>query len=305
MATPNYLEKAIWLKLMGLGIIPGSGLGNVFYVDGVNGNDLWDGLTPGTPFATITHALTQCVADNDDYIIVLEHWQEVVAINVTRVHIIGVPANPNHSFVQMNAAADTAIFTVTADSNNCEIAGFSFGGGATHAAIENVGGTPMGLYIHHCQFGHSFAGNTPQDGILIDLNATNIRIENCTFYGNLAGGTLTRDGIRWAGAGDPLNGAIEDNHFLACPGVGINFVSVAAGTGGIIINDNRFACGADVQGSAITLAATCAGFLVAENKALYGDLTAAMANNPYLDQAAAFSNHWMANHKGNALVDPA
>jgi hypothetical protein len=304
MATPNELEKAIWLKLMSLGIVPVV-LGNVFYVDGINGNDLWDGLTPNTPFATITHALTQCVADNDDYIIVLEHWQEVVAINITRVHIIGIPHNPNHSFVQMNAADDTAIFTVSALSNNCEIAGFSFGGGATHGGIENPGGTPMGLYIHDCQFGHFFAGDNPQDGIRIDLNATNIRIERCSFYGNLAGGTLTRDGIRWTSGGDPLNGVITDNQFLACPGVGINFVAVAANTGGITLKDNVFACGGDVQGSAITLADTCAGFLVSGNKALYGDVTAAMLNNPYLDQAAAANNHWMANYKGNALVDPA
>jgi hypothetical protein len=304
MATPNTLEKAIWLKLLSLGIVP-TALGNIFYVNGITGSNLNDGLTPATAWATITYALTNCVAGNDDYIIVIDHWQEVVAINVTRVHIIGIPANPNHSFVQMNAAGNTAIFTVTALSNNCEIAGFSFGGGAAHAAIENVGGTPMGLYIHHCQFGHAFANNTPQDGILIDVNATNIRIENCTFYGNLAGGTLTRDGIHWAGGGDPLNGAIVNNQFLACPGVGINFVVVAANTGGIVIKNNIFACGADVQGSAITLGATCAGFLVSGNNALYGDVTAAMLNNPYLDQAAAANNHWMANYKGNAPVDPA
>jgi hypothetical protein len=308
MATPNTLEKAIWLKLMGLGIIPGAGLGNVFYVDGINGNDLWDGLTPATPFATITYALTQCVADNDDYIIVLDHWQEVVAINVTRVHIIGIPHNPNHSFVQMSAAADTAIFTVTALANNCEIAGFSFGGGATHASIENVGGTPMGLYIHDCQFGHAFASNAPQvpqDGIRIDINATNIRVERCSFYGVACCGTLTRDGIRWTSGGDPLNGTIIDNQFLGCPNVGINFLAVAANTGGITIKDNIFACPGDVQGCAVTLQANCAGFLVVGNKALYGDVTAAMIQNPYLDAAPAFNNHWMANYKGNALVDPA
>jgi hypothetical protein len=305
MATPNTLEKAIWLKLLSMFAGPWPVLGNVFFVNGITGSDLNDGLTPATAFATITYALTQCVNDNDDCIVVVDHWQETVAINITRVHIIGMPANPNHSYVQMNAAANTAIFTVTALSNNCEIAGFSFGGGAAHAAIENVGGTPMGLYIHDCQFGHSFAGNTPQDGILIDVNATNIRIERCSFYGNLAGGTLTRDGIRWSGGGDPLNGAIIDNQFLACPGVGINFIVVAANTGGITIKDNIFACGADVQGSAITLGATCAGFLVAKNNALYGDITANMANNPYLDQAPGFNNHWMHNYKGNAPVDPA
>lgn len=305
MATPNELEKAIWQKLFGF-LPPWGVLGNLYFVNGLTGSNLNDGLTPATAWATITFALTQCVADNDDYIIVIDHWQEVVAINITRVHIIGIPYNnPNHSFVQMNAAADTAIFTVSALSNNCEIAGFSFGGGATHGGIENPGGTPMGLYIHDCQFGHAFAGNTPQDGIRIDLNATNIRIERCSFYGNAANGTLTRDGIRWTSGGNPLNGTIIDNQFLGCPGCGINFVAVAAGTGGITIKDNVFACDADTQGSAITLGATCADFLVSGNQALFGDVTAAMLTNPYLDNAAAFSNHWMANYKGNALVDPA
>ena len=310
MATPNTLEKAIWLKLMGLGIIPGAGLGNVFYVDGVNGNDAWDGLTPNTPFATITHALTQCVADNDDYIIVLDHWQEVVAINVTRVHIIGVPRRSDYSFVQLNAAADTAIFTVTAQSNNCEIAGFSFGGGATHGAIENVGGTPMGLYIHHCQFGHSFAGNTPQDGIRIGLNATALRVEDCSFYGNEAegGGTLTRDGIRFAGAGDPLGGVFHNNVFTGLPGVGINIVSVAAGSGGFIIDENKFfaeIADAKAAGWAITLQGpgTVKGCLVAHNFASQcGDNT---GNNPYRDLSTGFLatclNGWVANYAGNAL----
>lgn len=303
MVAPNMLEKAIWLKLWALGAIPWV-MGNVFYVDGINGSNLNDGLTPNTPWATITFALTNCVADNDDYIIVLDHWQETVAINITRVHIIGIPCkNPNHGFVQMNAAADTAIFTVTALSNNCEIAGISFGGGATHAGIENAGGTPMGLHIHHCQFGHSFAGNTPQDGIRIEINATAIRIEECTFYGNVAEGTLTRDGIRFQGGGNPLNGTIVNNTFLGIPGVGIDFVSVAAGHGGILIKDNVFGLDADTQGAAITLGATCAEFLVVGNRAQFGE--AAMAQNPYLDGAAANSNHWTNNISGNALVYPA
>lgn len=297
--------KAIYQKLFqGVACFPEL-IGNVFYVDGVNGNNGNSGLTPDQPWLTITFALTRCVNDHDDYIIVLDHWQEVVAINVTRVHIIGATRNPNHSFVQMNAAADTAIFTVTAASNHCEIAGFSFGGGATHAGIENAAGTPQGLYIHDCQFGHAFATDTPQDGIRIEINATNIRIEKCSFYGNAGEGTITRDGIRFQGGGNPLNGTIIDNQFLDIPGVGIDFAAVAAGHGGITLKDNVFACDADTQGSAITLGATCAGFLCVGNKALFGDVTAGMITNPFLDGAAAFANHWMGNMKGSGFVDPA
>jgi len=301
MATPNTLEKAIWLKLMGLGIIPGAGLGNVFYVDGVNGNDLWDGLTPNTPFLTITHALTQCVADNDDYIIVLEHWQEVVAINVTRVHIIGIPSNPNHSFVQMNAAADTAIFTVSALSNNSEIAGFSFGGGINHAGIENVAGTPMGLYIHHCQFGHAFAQDTPQDGIRIGSNATAIRIERCFFFGDSGKGTLSRDGIRFGAAANSYGGAIVNNRFQGITGISIDILSHGED---LVITGNKFSVPDLANGEAITLAAaTVDGVLVDDNAAMNGNAQVGYAQNPYRDLNAP-NNHWGRNYRGNAVIEP-
>lgn len=311
--APNQVEWAIWGLLNAWPAWLGFPVGNgrTFFVDGINGNNANVGTRPDQPWLTITYALTQCVAERNDYIFVLDHWQEVVDINITRVHIIGLSnylrPNSNNALVQMNAAADTAIFTVTALSNNCEIAGFSFGGGANHAGIENAGGTPMGLHIHDCQFGHSFAGGTPQDGIRIELNATNIRIEDCVFLGTPGGkGTLTRDGIRFQGGGDPLNGYIGESEFKALPGVGINFVSVGPATGGITIKDNIFSCESDKQGAAITLAASTRGFIVSGNKALYGHTTAAMAANPYLDQTTvAPFNAWMANYKGNALVDPA
>lgn len=285
-------------------------IGRIFYVHGFNGDDNNNGIDPGTPFATIAHALDQCVDDRNDYIIVLDHWQEAmpIDINKTRVHIIGLSISSNHPFVMLNAAADTAIFTVTASSNNCEIAGFSFGGGASHAAIENVGGTPMGLYIHDCEFGHSFAGNTPQDGILIDLNATNLRVEHCTFLGNEAegGGTITRDGIRFIGGGDPLGGVFKDNVFTGIPGVGINIAAVAANTGGFIILENKFfaeIADAKAAGWAITLTANVKGSLVSHNFASQtGDGT---GNNPYRDLTtgvlATCLNGWVANYTGPAL----
>jgi len=303
MGSANTLEKAIYLKLMGgVGCFPWA-TGNIFYVDGVNGSNANVGTIPTAPWLTITYALTQCANNNDDYIIVLNHWQEVVAINRTLVHIIGIGHNSSYSWVQMNAAANTAIFTVTADSNDCEIAGFSFGGGAAHGGIENTAGTPMGLYIHDCQFGHSFAGDTPQDGIRIGLNATAIRIENCSFYGNAACGTLVRDGIHWECGGEPLNGTIINNQFIGCPGGGINFAQVGPATGGITIQDNVFACDADTQGAAITLGATCAAFFVVGNRAQFGEN--AMTANPYLDGAALDSNHWANNISGNAAIYPA
>jgi type II secretory pathway pseudopilin PulG len=280
--------------------------GNVYYVQAFTGDDENTGRNPAQALATVTQALTLCTDDQDDYIIVLDDWQETVPVDIThtRVHIIGVSTNPSSPYVAMNASDDNPIFTVTASANNCEIAGFSFGGGNTHAGIENQGGTPMNLHIHHCAFGHSFAGNTPQDGIRVELNATQLCIEDCIFYGNGGGaiGTLTRDGFRFAGAGAALGGMIRNNIFLGCAGVAINLVSNADG---MVITGNMIACDADTQGSGITIAATCTGCMVMDNRATFGDITAAMANNPYLDSAAANGNHWSGNMKGNAFIDPA
>ena len=289
------------------------GTGNVFWVDSVAGDDGNVGTRPDQAFATITFALTQCVDDNNDYIMVMENSEEAatVTLTVSRVHIIGLGnffrPNSNHPYVELSAGGDWAIFTLTAASANCEIAGFSLGGGATAAGIQNLAGTPEGVHIHDCVFGHAFIADTPRDGIFIDLNATNIRIERCTFLGIPGGkGTLTRDGIRWDSAADPLCGVIDNNEFNGLPGIAINFVAVLDATGGIGIKDNVIVCGADTQGDGITLAATTRGFRVVGNKALYGKVTAGMINNPYLDLTiVAPFNSWIGNIKGNVLVDPA
>jgi len=149
-------------------------IGRVFYVHNWTGLDTNNGINPGTPFKTIAHALTQCDADRNDYIIVLQHYQEDnIAIDITLVHIIGISSNPAFPFVALQSDGnDLPIFTLSAESNHIEIAGFLFGGGAGHAAIENVAGTVQQLNVHNCVFGHSFPLHTPQDGILTAARAT-------------------------------------------------------------------------------------------------------------------------------------
>lgn len=319
MGSDTNLDRAIYDLLakqcpaMWLGIP--IGIGDVYWVDSVNGNDANPGTTPALAFATITHALVHCTNDHNDYIMVIAAAAEAVIIDINkrRVHLIGVGdflTRPNQTNppVTLTAPAALGVLQVSTASNYCEIAGFMIGGAANHAGIENNAGTPIGLHIHDCVFGHTISGGVPRDGILIALNAVNIRIENCIFLGTPGGkGLLTRDGIRWDSAADPLNGNIENSQFKGLPFVGINFVAVANATGGITIKDNIFSCGDDtVNGRAITLAATTRGFLVAGNKALYGKATAGMAFNPYLDlTVVAPFNAWMENYKGNALIDPA
>ncbi len=274
--------------------------GRVFFLNGITGNDANKGTSPNAPVQTFAAALALCANDRNDYIIVLDAYQDAwpVLINKTRVHILGVSPNRSAPFVVLNAPADTAIFTLTAASNNAEIAGFSFGGGATHAAIENTGGTPMGVYIHDCVFGHVFAGNTPQDGIRVELNATAIRIARCEFIGTTPG-TITRDGIRFAGAGDSINGAIVDCLFNALPGVGINGVS---NMNGFEILNNRFGYPVDNAGAAITLAANCHYNTITGNNANIGKAVAG-AVIAYVDGAA--DNNWTNNYKALTQQLPA
>jgi len=280
--------------------------GNVYFVDYLNGNNANAGTYPAAPWQTVAYALTQCVNDHDDYIIVLDQWNEPtpVAVNVTRVHIIGLSSNPSRLYPTWTATGDTAILTLSALSNFCEIAGFDFGGGATHGAIENVAGTPMGVNIHHCTFGETWPGNTPAYGINIALNATAIRISDCKFRGTggNAGGTITIDGIRWNTAADNHGGDIRNNIFQGCPNVGIN---ISARGDALVIAENLIACDADTQGAAITLGATALGCFVVGNKAMYGDVAGGMVQNPFLDLAAAAANHWASNMKGAAFIDPA
>ena len=319
MGSDTNVDRAIYDLLskqcpaMWLGIP--IGIGNVYWVDSVNGNDVNVGTQPNLALATITRALVLCQNDHNDYIMVIAAAAEAAIININkrRVHLIGVGnllprPNQTNAPVTLAAGGATGVLQVSTSSNYCEIAGFMIGGAANCAGIENNAGTPIGLHIHDCVFGHTISGGAPRDGILISLNAVNIRIENNIFLGTPGGkGLLTRDGIRWASAADPLNGNIENNQFKGLPGLAINFVSVLNATGGITIKDNVIACKENpVVGDAITLAATTRGFLVQGNKALYGKATAAMAVNPYLDlTVVAPFNAWMENYKGNALIDPA
>ncbi|MDD5510526.1 MAG: hypothetical protein PHI12_06945 [Dehalococcoidales bacterium] len=296
---PGSYSGAWWDKINAMAGVANSP-GQAFFLEGNTGNDNNVGDIPTAPLRTFAAALAKCVAGRGDYIYVIDAWQDAwpVLINKTRVHIIGMSVNPSNPFVSLNAPADTAIFTLQAESNDAEIAGFNFGGGATHAGIENVGGTPMGVYIHDCQFGHIFAGNTPQDGIRIGLNATALRIEKCTFLGTTPG-TITRDGIRFAGAGNSINGAIVNCLFNELPGVGINGVSNMSG---FEILNNRFGYPVDNAGAAITLAANCHFNVITGNNANVGKAVAGGVL-AYVDGAA--DNHWTNNYKALTAQLPA
>jgi uncharacterized protein YbjQ (UPF0145 family) len=301
-----------WLAAPG-GIIGAfNTMGNVFFVDWFNGSNAYDGTLPereGTtlsgPFKTVAYALTQCVDDHDDYIIVVDQWAEpTVAVNVTRVHIIGLSSNPSRLYpVWYSPDNDAAILTISSPCNLCEIAGLDIGGGVGHAGIENVAGTPMGVYIHHCIFGSPWiGGNDPQDGIRIGANATALRVEACKFLGTSinAQGAITRDGIRLAAAANSYGGDICDNIFQGIPDVAIDILTHGEA---LAIKRNEFAIEDLANGEAITLGAAVVGVMLDDNHAINGNAQADYGFTPYRDLNGG-NNHWGRNYRGNAVIEP-
>lgn len=280
-------------------------IGNIFIVNGVSGDDHnLPAKKPETPLLKIATALGQCANDNDDYIFVIDCWQQdtfPIVVNKTRVHIIGI-VNKSNRFPVMAPTGDTAIFTIGSLGNDCEIAGFNLGGGANHGCIELS--NPIGLWIHDIIFGSQHAGGTPQDGIAAISPHDPIHGligPNCKFYGsgNNSNGLLTRDGIRNIGGGAPnfRNMTVKENIFLGVPGIGIDLDFAQ----GAMLIKNQFALPSDTEGKAITLGGK--GCWVDDNHANYGDTT--MTANPFKDTAAAGANTWGLNHKGGTSIMPA
>ena len=299
-------KSGAWYSGGGLYADLKAGTGNVFYVYGIDGgigDNANDGLTPQTPFLTLTYALAQCVAGNQDYIIVLDYWQPTgevwpISVDVNNVHIIGAFGAGTQMPI-ITPTGDTAGLSIAAD--RVEIAQLSINGGATHGCMENDVGAPTarwGTLVRDCWFAVLGAA---QDGIRNVAASDNVylTVKRCRF-----GFALTRDGVRiehnatrcqigtpWAGDG---------NLFDRVQGIAVNIVGNAADVG---IYNNRFVIPANVAGSAITLSAGTGGAAIFGNQANFGDTT--MGNNPYTDGAGAGTNHWGLNYQGITAVMPA
>jgi len=291
------------MAMPGIGNIMQPGGGNVFYVWGRNnsiGLDTNDGLSMQSPFLTITHALAQCVDDEQNYIVVLSYSAptgETWPINVDKetVHIIGAPGG-GYNVPYITPPGDTAAFYIANDK--IEIANLSINAGATHAGIENnPAAARWGLKVRDCFFGVVGAG---QDGIknVAAGDMPYMEVIRCRFgYG------LTRDGIRIehnatrSMIGTPWG---NGNVFNRVGGIGVNAVGAVYDIG---VHNNTFICASDAQGLAVTLGAGASECVVTDNRANFGN--AAMAANPYDDGAAGDVNHWLTNWQNITMVDPA
>ena len=257
------------------------GVGSIFYVDGTNGLDANDGLTPDTPVLTLTYAISLCAAGQNDYIIVLgypgsaagETWP--IAMTKSKVHLIGTPAQANPSPL-LTPTGDTDAIVITA--SNCEVSGLEISAGATGCGIL-VSGVTWKTHIHDCWFAWQGTG---QDGIR--LSAGTDDAPSAHIHDNYFGMGLTRNGIRVTF--NSTRSIIEDNLFCDVPSGSVGLLVVNEFANGVILN-NKFQVADAANGEAITLPATCNNCMVDGNIAMQG--VVAMANNGFRDLGAS---HW-------------
>lgn len=287
---------------------PGAAIGEVYYVDGDNGDDTDNGLDPMSPVLTITQALSLCTNDGNDVIIVLDYPEagdiETMPISITkdRVHILGSAYGHERAdkFIFLCCGTtDTGVFSI--EARNVEIAYFKLACGVDDASIifAGAGVASKAAAIHHCTFGQKNCPlGAPQNGI--DWGGASDGNWAYVAY-NFFGSSITSDAILIAN--NPAHVIIEKNVFYHVGGNGINISG--DGNFGLIL-DNKFSLAADTAGGAIvfTNAAAGEGWFIDGNSANFG--TTAMVNNPYRDlSVGAAKQDWGNNYKGNTHVMPA
>jgi hypothetical protein len=270
-------------------------VGSVFYVHGSNGDDANDGLTPRTPFLTITHAVDQCTAWADDYIFVLSYPNMAagetfpIALDVHKVHLIGTTKQASPSPAIVNNAGHSIQIT----AQNVEVAGFNFGAEATSDCIQIVG-AQWQVHIHHNFFAWS---DTCENCIMLSGQPTQTSIHDNYF------GMHGYDGYAILGTADGGCGRIniERNVIFQQGRV------ITTGTGGInlnldfggVITDNYFRCRDNAAGEAIIVSGQ--NGLITNNHAMSG-VAANMTNNPYQEDG---DSHWGLNYDNQTVRLPA
>ena len=294
-------------------LLPGAEQGQVYYVDGQNGDNGNTGVDPRDPKLTITNALLSCTAGNGDTIVVLQYPADGVpagetlpiTVDVHRVRILGAlhPHMEADKPAQILAATDEAIFDI--DAQWVEIAYLHLSGGHGHGCIE-FHGTPVeckGFSVHHCQFAEKYGSDgQPVYGIWME-GGNNLHASNwCYIAYNVFYPSITTNGI-WIDS-NPAYPVIHGNTFLRTGGIAVN---VTRGAAGGRLTDNRFALLTDTTGLAITFTAAAVGdaWWVDGNHAHYG--AAAMGQNPYRDLSVIpvhLKNTWGVNWVGAASTMP-
>ena len=151
-------------------------LGDLIFVDSVNGNDGNDGYDKRRPKATLTAAVA--AAESGDTIIARGSFSEAVVVSTTNLRIVGAGSGPKEC--QWTSGADTISLTISA--NYVEVRNIYFKPPAYSA------GTPAAIKLSNANWariiGCRFQGQTASHNAIHSpvCNSDNVHILDCEFH---------------------------------------------------------------------------------------------------------------------------
>lgn len=193
--------------------LPNGPVGNVYYVDSVNGSASNSGVAPANALATIHAASAACTANNGDVVIALPGHVETIsaaaglALSKAGVTVIGLGRGQKQAKLDFTTSA-AATCTITA--NDVVLDGFQVEASFADVVSEIVV-TGKDVVIRNCRF----LEPTTDENALINIlsgganTADGLVVENCEFRGLDAANTC---GISHPNAQSRC--VIRNNYFL-------------------------------------------------------------------------------------------
>lgn len=200
--------------------------GDVWFVDGTNGNDSYNGKDPTSAFASVSQAVSKAAAQDTIYVRQLapasdatdpKNYSDNVTIPYAKhaLRIIGTgPNRLNPTYTQIKGATTGNVLKVRAPS--CSIENISFNRGSASTGVVYISGddnssdTAWGCLFANCHIRNANSqGNAGLYGYAGSYNV----IYNCTFV-------ACHTGIYWtSGATYPCRGnRIENCQFVSSNG---------------------------------------------------------------------------------------
>ncbi len=159
-------------------MIRGQMLGNVFYVNGDNGDDHSNGDNWNEALRTPAQGITRLIDENHDYLLMAGANTPGAAIEiaVADAHIIGIGSGSPavRGFTLTCPAADCLQPTAAAD--NLEIANIDF---VTQGQVVVDDAGCLGFYMHDCTFKPT--AETDNTAITLDLEGASPAVVDCDF----------------------------------------------------------------------------------------------------------------------------
>jgi hypothetical protein len=287
-------------KVMGLhGEYPGQ---YVFYVDDTVGSDSNDGLSVLTPFLTTEYAISQCVANRYDCIVVMQRSPsthttgEAWPIDVDKQGIL-LTGLYSRGLISDSGFGPDAIDTncITIAANHCAVENLYLqvhSGGTTGNVISTDAASVYGFTLRNCWLALQ---NTTLYGFYTGASADwpYLLIEDCTF--GVPNASNYTSAIKLFNASF---GKIQRNVFY--PGSSY-IIDIGTQCGNVAILDNKFKCASDTDGFAIYARTGSSDNFITGNQACFGGTTA--TNHPFFD-AGGTANDWGWNTEQEHIVLP-